>query len=45
MRAEVLLASVLGINISAYGGADAKEREALANGLRSQLKAWTTVPA
>ena len=41
MRAEVLLASVLGINISAYGGADAKEREALANGLRSQLAAWT----
>jgi len=41
MRAEVLLASVLGINISAYGGADAKEREALANGLRSELAAWT----
>jgi len=41
-RAEVLLASVLGINISAYGGAHPDELDALANGVRTQLEAWTT---
>lgn len=41
LRAEVLLASVLGINISAYGGAPADELAALANGLRAQITDWT----
>lgn len=39
-RAEVMLASVLGINISAYGGASPEELTMLANGLRSQLTEW-----
>ncbi len=41
-RAEVLLASVLGINISAYGGAPADELASLADGLRAQITDWTT---
>ena len=40
-RAELMLAGVLGINISAYGGAHAHELDALASGLRIQLKDWT----
>ena len=40
-RAEMLLASVLGINISAYGGATVDELTALSNGLRSQIAEWT----
>ncbi len=39
-RAEVMLASVLGINISAYGGAAMDELAMLANGLRAQINEW-----
>lgn len=39
-RSELMLATVLGINIVARGGASDAELQGFADGLRSQLRAW-----
>lgn len=40
-HAEVLLSTVLGINIAARGGAGRSELETMAGAVRSQIKAWS----
>lgn len=39
-RAELVLSSLLGINIAARGGAEAGELEAMAHGLCAQIRSW-----
>ena len=39
-RAELLLGGIMGLNISAYGGAGRAELETLADALRRQIREW-----
>ena len=39
-RAELLLGGIMGLNISAYGGADRAEVELMAESLRAQIGEW-----
>ena len=44
-RAELILGGLMGMNISAYGGAGRDELEALAESLKTQLREWVAAAA